>query len=100
LPQDSLKTLAEETGGFAAINANSLTPAFQRIVEGNSRYYVLGYYPPTHPRDGRFHKIEVKVKRPGLKVTARKGYASPRGKTAEERKRDDEGGRGRHAKKP
>ncbi len=47
--------------------------------EANSRYYVLGYYPPTHPRDGRFHKIEVRVNRPGLRVAARRGYASPRG---------------------
>ena len=51
---------------------------------------MLGYYPPTHPRDGRFHKIEVRVKRPGLRVEARKGYASPRGRTPEERKRDEE----------
>ena len=43
----------------------SLTTAFERIIEANSRYYVLGYYPPTHARDGRFHKIEVRVKRPG-----------------------------------
>jgi VWFA-related protein len=100
LSQDSLRTLAEETGGFAAINANSLGPAFERIVEGSSRYYVMGYYPPNHPRDGRFHKIEVRVKRPGLKVTARKGYASPRGKTADERKRDEEARRARDAKKP
>lgn len=100
LSQDSLKTLAEETGGFAAVNRNALEPVFDRIVEGNSRYYVFGYYPPTHPRDGRFHKIDVRVKRPGLKVTARKGYASPRGKTADERKRDDEARRARDAKKP
>ena len=98
--QDSLRSLAEETGGMAAINANSLTPAFQRIVDGNSRYYVLGYYPPTHPRDGRFHKIEVRVSRPGLKVSARKGYASARGKTPEERKRDEEARRARDARKP
>jgi hypothetical protein len=39
---------------------------------------MLGYRPPTHPRDGKFHKIEVRIKRPGLRVTARKGYASPR----------------------
>lgn len=100
LSQDSLKTLAEETGGFAAVNANVLGPAFDRIVESNSRYYVMGYYPPTHPRDGRFHKIEVRVKRPGFKVTARKGYASPRGKTVDERKRDEETRRARQAKKP
>jgi VWFA-related protein len=98
--QDSLRSLAEETGGMAAINANSLTPAFERIVDGNSRYYVLGYYPPTHPRDGRFHKIEVRVSRPGLKVSARKGYASARGKTPDERKRDEEARRARDARKP
>jgi VWFA-related protein len=100
LSQDSLKTLAEETGGFATVNANALEPAFSRIVDSNSRYYVMGYYPPTHPRDGRFHKIEVRVKRPGFKVAARKGYASPRGKTADERKRDEEVRRAREAKKP
>jgi hypothetical protein len=100
LSQDSLRTLAEETGGFAAVNANDLGTTFAKIVEGNSRYYVFGYYPPTHPRDGRFHKIEVRVKRPGLKVTARKGYASPRGKTSDERKRDEEARRAREAKKP
>jgi hypothetical protein len=100
LSVDSLKTLAEETGGFAAVNKNALEPTFDRIVESNSRYYVMGYYPPTHPRDGRFHKIEVRVKRPGFKVTARKGYASPRGKTADERKRDEEVRRAREAKKP
>ena len=100
LSQDSLRMLAEETGGFAAVNANDLAPTFAKIVEGNSRYYVFGYYPPTHPRDGRFHKIEVRVKRPGLKVAARKGYASPRGKTNDERKRDEETRRARDAKKP
>jgi VWFA-related protein len=100
LSQDNLRTLAEETGGIAAVNSNSLTSAFDRIVESNSRYYVLGYYPPTHPRDGRFHKIEVRVKRPGLKVAARRGYASPRGKTAEERRRDEAAKRARDAKRP
>jgi VWFA-related protein len=99
LSQDSLRVLADETGGFAAINNNSFAGAFDRIVKANSRYYVLGYYPPTHPRDGRFHKIEVRVKRPGLKVTARKGYASPRGKTPEERKRDEEERLARDSKK-
>jgi VWFA-related protein len=100
LSQDNLRTLAEETGGIAAVNANSLLPTFERIVESNSRYYVIGYYPPTHPRDGRFHKIEVRVKRPGLKVAARKGYASPRGRTPEERQRDEAAKRARDAKRP
>jgi VWFA-related protein len=100
LSQGSLKELAEQTGGIAAVNANVLTDAFERIVEANSRYYVLGYYPPNHPRDGRFHKIEVRVKRPGLRVQARKGYASPRGRSAEERKRDEAARRAREARRP
>ena len=97
--QDSLRTLAEETGGFAAVNTNTLDSAFSRIVDANSRYYVLGYYPPTHPRDGRFHRIDVRVKRPGLRVSARKGYASPRGRTAAERKREEDTRRLRDSKR-
>jgi VWFA-related protein len=100
MSQGSLRELAEQTGGIAAVNSNSLTEAFDRIVQANSRYYVLGYYPPTHPRDGRFHKIEVKVKQPGLRVTARRGYASARGRTLEERKRDEEARRLRAARRP
>jgi VWFA-related protein len=99
ISQDTLRTIAEETGGFTAVNTNSLTGVYDRIVQANSRYYVLGYYPPTHPRDGRFHQIEVRMKRPGLKVAARKGYASPRGKTPAEKARDDEAQLARDAKK-
>ncbi|MCM3879702.1 MAG: VWA domain-containing protein [Vicinamibacterales bacterium] len=97
---DSLRALAEQTGGIPAINSNDLESTYDRIVERNSRYYVLGYYPPTHPRDGRFHRIEVRVKRPGVNVMARKGYASPRGKTPEERAREEEARRVRDARKP
>ena len=85
---------------FAAVNTNNVDPAFQRIADANSRYYVLGYYPPTHPRDGRFHKIEVRVTRPGLRVEARRGYASPRGRTPEERKRDEAARLARDARRP
>ena len=80
--QDSLRALAEETGGFAAVNRNDLTTAFDRIVKDNSSYYVLAYYPPTDKRDGKFHKIEVRVSRPGVVVRSRRGYTAPRGKPA------------------
>ncbi|HKY19718.1 MAG TPA: VWA domain-containing protein [Vicinamibacterales bacterium] len=99
LSQDSLRTLAEETGGFATVGANNPAATFDRIVRANSTYYVLGYYPPNHPRDGRFHKIEVRVNRPGLRVVARKGYASPRGKTPEERARDERAREARQKRK-
>jgi VWFA-related protein len=97
--QDSLRTLAEETGGFAIVNQNEFGPAFDRIVDANSRYYVLGYYPPPTERDGRFHRIEVRVKRPGLRVSARRGYASPRSRTPAERKRDEDARRAREARR-
>jgi hypothetical protein len=77
LAQDSLRTLSEETGGFAVVNKNDFATAYQRIVEDNSTYYVLAYYPPD-ARPGRLHKIEVRVTRPGLTVRARKGYVTPK----------------------
>ena len=77
LSQDSLRTLSEETGGFAVVNRNDFTTAFERIVEDNSSYYVLAYYPPD-PRPGRTHKIDVSVTRPGLTVRSRKAYLTPK----------------------
>jgi len=80
ISQDSLRTLSEETGGFAAVNRNDFNSAFERVVTENSTYYMLGYYPSNDRRDGRFRKIEVRVKRPGLQVRSRKGYVAPRGR--------------------
>jgi VWFA-related protein len=80
LQHNSLRTLAEETGGFAVINTNSFDNTFNRLVEENSSYYVLAYYPPNPKRDGKFHNIQVRVNRPGLTVRARRGYANPSGK--------------------
>jgi hypothetical protein len=80
LSQDSLRRLSEETGGLAIVNRNDFLTAFDRVVADNSSYYVLAYYPPSDKRDGKFHKIDVRVKRPGLVVRARRGYNAPRGK--------------------
>ena len=86
LAQDSLRTMSDETGGFAAVNQNDFTTAFQRIVDDNSSYYMLGYYSTNDRRDGRFRRIEVRLKnRPGLVVRARKGYVAPRGRVPETR---------------
>ena len=98
--QDSLRVLAEETGGFASLNTDSFASAFDRIVQSNSQYYVLGYAAPQHPQDGRFHSIEVRVKRPGVKVTARRGYASLRDETLEDRTKREAERLVREAKRP
>ena len=80
LSQDSLRVLAASTGGFAAVNRNDLDGAFDRIVSENSSYYMFGYYSTNERRDGRFRKIEVRVKRPGLRVRSRNGYFEARGR--------------------
>jgi VWFA-related protein len=71
--QAPLQLLAERTGGVAVINANIVTPHLERIAEDFGSYYSLGYT-PTHAGDGRYYKIEVKVKRKGLQVRHREGY--------------------------
>ena len=78
--QDSLRTISEETGGFAAVNRNDFREAFSHIIQDNSGYYLLGYYSNDTRRDGRFRRVQVRVKRPGLTVRARKGYTAPKGK--------------------
>lgn len=83
LSQDSLRVLADETGGFAALNRNDFDNAFSRITRENSTYYMLAYSPANDRRDGRYRKLEVRVKRPGLRVVARKGYVAPRGRAPE-----------------
>ena len=81
LSQDSLRVLAANTGGFAALNRNDFNTAFDRIVQENSQYYLLGYYSTNSRRDGRYRKIQVRVKRPGLRVArARNGYYEARGR--------------------
>jgi VWFA-related protein len=85
---DSINSLAVDTGGFASRNTNIFDKAIAQIAADAGNYYVLGYR-PTAMFDGKFHRISVKVKRPGLVVRARRGYvASPRPSPAEPRRTD------------
>ncbi len=90
--QDNLRALAEGTNGYAAVNSNDFAGAFDRIVRDNSSYYMMAYYPPSVRRDGRFHRIEVRVSRPGLTVRARRGYVAPKGTAAPRKPARSNGG--------
>ncbi len=74
------KKLAEQTGGRSIFvrNEKKLEEAFSEISEELRTQYVLGYYPTNHTRDGKFRKIEIKVKRDDARVLARKGYYAPK----------------------
>jgi VWFA-related protein len=65
--------VAEATGGTSVRNTNDLLGGLERVANESSTYYLLGYQPEKSP-DGKWHKLEVKVSRPGLKVRARRGY--------------------------
>jgi VWFA-related protein len=71
--QESLQTLAEGTGGRAILNANDLRPEMAGLREDFSTFYSLGYT-PAHNGDGKEHKIEVRVKRPGIRLRYRESY--------------------------
>ena len=73
--QDSLRVLAEETGGIAVVNQNDFDKALKRIDAETSDYYVLGYYSSNPDPLKRIRKIEVKTSRTGLSVYGRTEYA-------------------------
>lgn len=74
MAQESLISLAQETGGLAVVRNNDIAGGLTRIERDTSRYYVLGYVADPASAPGKFRKIDVKVKRPGLTVRARRGY--------------------------
>ncbi len=70
--QNTLRQLAANTEGRTLIGAGARS-GLQQILDEHGDYYLLSYNSDA-PSDGKFHQVEVKVKRPGLKVRARKGY--------------------------
>jgi VWFA-related protein len=71
---DTMRTLAERTGGRAYYNTNDLGGAIARAVDDSQLLYVLGYYPPSDSWDGTFHEVKVTTRRPGLDIRHRTGY--------------------------
>ena len=74
LDAEGAVSMAETSGGFAIRNTNGLGAGLQRISRESRSYYLVGYVPQNDRADGRFRQIDVKVKSPGVRVRARKGY--------------------------
>jgi Ca-activated chloride channel family protein len=75
-PDRGLKGLSEETGGgfFLLKKTDELGETFTRVAQELHSQYLLGFAPAT--LDGKVHKIDVKVKRPGMNARARKTYVA------------------------
>jgi VWFA-related protein len=81
---DGLNALAYDTGGTLFKDSNDLNLGLQRVLDANEVYYVLAYEPVTTYRDGRFHRIEVRIaNHPELKARTRRGYFAPAEKNGE-----------------
>jgi len=79
---DFMRNVADSTGGRPMVNRN-MEQAIPDLIEDNSSFYLLGYYPDPFVRDGQFHDVNVSVTRPGLRVRSRVGYTAPKtGKTS------------------
>jgi VWFA-related protein len=81
---DGAENLAADTGGFSVRDTNDFAAGAVRIGRESRSYYLLGYNPGDVPADGRFRKIEVRLRRKGLSVRARRGYHAPGGAASSE----------------
>ena len=97
-----LYALAKGTGGFEIFSSNDFLRGLEKVSKEMNEYYNLGYTPPNQEHDGSYHKISVKVDRPGAIMRYRTGYydvkspdllkGKPEGKTLEERASSQQAG--------
>ncbi len=75
-----LQTITSRTAGrlFQAETFDDTRSAFAAIADELRNLYVIGYYPATERRDGKYRKIKVEVGRKDVQVRARPGYRSPK----------------------
>jgi len=75
--QETLVTLASDTGGRAFLDSNDFSQVFKGVQQDTSTYYLLGYHSTNPARDGRYRRITVKMSVPDVKVDYRRGYYAP-----------------------
>jgi VWFA-related protein len=76
--QETLSTLASDTGGKAFFDSNDFGAVFSQVQKDSSAYYVLGFTSTNAMKDGRFRHLKVQLNRPDLKLDYRSGYYAGR----------------------
>src|SRR5215470_3976049 len=76
--QETLTTLAADTGGTAFLDSNDFGEAFGKVTTDISSYYILGYASANPDKDGRYRRISVRLKNRDVKIEAREGYYADR----------------------
>src|SRR5215469_1702448 len=72
--QETLVTLASDTGGRAFLDSNDFSKVFKSVQDDSSTYYMLGYHSTNPAQDGHYRRIAVKVNVPDVKIDYRHGY--------------------------
>jgi VWFA-related protein len=75
--QEVMATLSSDTGGKAFFDSNDFAPAFAQVQRDTSAYYAIGFHSTNPARDGKYRKLTIKIKRPGVKLEYRPGYYAP-----------------------
>jgi VWFA-related protein len=75
--QETLATLASDTGGKAFFDSNDFAPAFQQIQNDTEAYYIVGFHSTNTARDGSYRHLTVKLNRGDVKLDYRPGYYAP-----------------------
>jgi VWFA-related protein len=78
-PNDNFATMdefAHRTGGQAFYNTNDIEGSIRQVIDDSRLSYLFSFYPSQTEWDGKFHKIKVKVDKPGLKLQYRDGYSA------------------------
>lgn len=86
----SLDYLAKATGGIYFKDNNDLGAGLRQVVDQQFSYYVLSYATPPKKPDGRYYRLRVKVSRPGVRVTHRKGFYAPKERLSPEEQKKKE----------
>ncbi len=75
--QETLSTLATDTGGKFFSDSNDFGPAFTQVQHDTEAYYILGFHSTNAARDGSYRHLTVKVDRSDVKLEFRPGYYAP-----------------------